>query len=206
MSTAPKLPALHHVGYVVDDLKLGVAQFVATYGAGPFFAIAHMPFDEVTYLGAPARYDHSSAFAQWGPIIVELTEVHEAEPAGLREALVAPGGGIGHVAWLCDSLSDETARLEAAGFRAFHSGRTGPASAVWFDRGPLFGHPVEVLERRAEILGFYAGIAAAAEGWDGSEPLRSAATLFGGAATPLRRRVASQRPGRAPARGAPVRR
>jgi catechol 2,3-dioxygenase-like lactoylglutathione lyase family enzyme len=171
-------PPLHHIGYVVDDLEAAVARFAATYGAGPFFAIEHMHFDAVSYLGGPAQYDHSSAFGQWGPIIVELSQVHAAEPSGLRDALVKPGGGIGHVAWLCDSLSEETARLEAAGFRAFHAGRTGPASAVWFDGAPLLGHPVEVLERRPEILGFYAGIAAAAEDWDGREELRSASVLF----------------------------
>ena len=38
-----------------------------------------------------------------------------------------------------------------------HAGRTGPASAVWFD-GELFGHPVEVLERRDELLRFYARV------------------------------------------------
>jgi hypothetical protein len=53
----------------------------------------------------------------------------------------------------------------------FHTGRTGPASAVWFDGGAL-GHPVEVLQRRDEILGFYAQVAKAAAGWDGSEPYR----------------------------------
>jgi catechol 2,3-dioxygenase-like lactoylglutathione lyase family enzyme len=171
------LPPLHHIGYVVDDLEGAVERFALTHGAGPFFAIEHMEFDEVTYRGAPALYDHSSAFGQWGPIIVELSQVHAAEPAGLREALVAPGGGLGHVAWLTDSLADETERLEAAGFSVFHTGRTGPASAVWL-HAPMLGHPVEVLQRREEILGFYAGIAAAAQRWDGSEVLRPASALF----------------------------
>jgi hypothetical protein len=178
MNARADLPPIHHVGYVVDDLSAGVARFVATHGAGPFFAIEHMPFDEVSYLGEPAHYDHSSAFGQWGPIIVELTQVHDARPDGLRDALVKAGAGIGHIAWLTDSLPQESARLEAAGFTPFHAGRTGPASAVWFDGGPLFGHPVEVLERRAEILGFYEGIATAALDWDGREPLRPAAVLF----------------------------
>ena len=80
-------------------------------------------------------YDHSSAFGQWGPLFVELTQVHDAQPAGLRDSLVAPGGGVGHVAWLADSLEDEVARLRHAGITPFHAGRTGPASAVWFDGG-----------------------------------------------------------------------
>jgi len=165
-------PVLHHLGYVVDDLRAGVERFAARAGAGPFYAMDHIAFDEVTYRGAPAHYDHSSAFGQWGPVIVELTQVHEARPAGLRDALVAPGGGVGHLAWLADSLADETARLEAAGLSAFHSGRTGPVSAVWFEGCELFGHPIEVLQRSDELLAFYAMVREASLGWDGADPLR----------------------------------
>lgn len=166
------IPPIHHVGYVVDDLRLGVERFAALTGAGPFFAMEHLVFDEISYRGGPASYDHSSAFGRWGHIIVELTEVHDAQPAGLRAALVAPGAGLGHVGWLADSLTDETARLTALGLEPFHAGRTGPASAVWFDGRPLLGHPVEVLQRRDEIEGFYAMVRRAADGWDGSDVLR----------------------------------
>lgn len=166
------LPPIHHLGYVVEDLHRDVPRFAAATGAGPFYAMEHIPFDEVTYRDAPAVYDHSSAFGAWGPLIVELTQVHDARPAGLRDSLVVPGAGIGHVAWLADSLEHEVARLEAAGLSPFHAGRTGPASAVWLDGGDLFGHPIEVLQRRDELLGFYAMVREASVGWDGSEPLR----------------------------------
>jgi Glyoxalase/Bleomycin resistance protein/Dioxygenase superfamily len=166
------LPAIHHVGYVVEDLHRDVPRFAALTGAGPFYAIEHLAFDEVSYRGEPAVYDHSSAFGQWGPMLVELTQVHHAEPAGLLDFLVKPGDGLGHIAWLADSLEDEVARLRHAGLTPFHAGRTGPASAVWFDGGDMFGHPIEVLQRRDELLGFYAMVRDASVGWDGSEPLR----------------------------------
>lgn len=166
------VPEIHHIGYVVDHLETGAEAFAAQFGAGPFFGMEHLVFDEVTYCGEPAVYDHSSAFGCWGPLLVELTEVHDAQPAGLRDRLVAPGGGVGHVAWVVGSLPDEVRRLEAAGLTAFHTGITGPASAVWFDGGPLLGHPIEVLQEREEILGFYAMVRAAAVGWDGVDPLR----------------------------------
>jgi len=79
---------------------------------------------------------------------------------------------VGHVAWLADSLEDESERLEALGLRPFHAGRTGPASAVWLDGGSLIGHPIEVLQRRDELLGFYALVQEAAHDWDRSEPFR----------------------------------
>jgi hypothetical protein len=166
------IPPIHHIGYVVEDLGQDVPNFAATTGAGPFFGMEHIVFDEVTYRGEPAAYDHSSAFGQWGPILVELTQVHAAQPAGLRDALVAPGAGVGHVAWLAESLQDEVERLQKAGLTPFHAGRTGPASAVWLDGGKLFGHPVEVLERRDELERFYALVHDASLHWDGSEPLR----------------------------------
>jgi Glyoxalase/Bleomycin resistance protein/Dioxygenase superfamily len=165
------LPTLHHIGYVVDELRAGAERFSAAFGAGPFFAMEHIVFDEVTFDGDRAVYDHSSAFGQWGPVIVELTQMHDAQPTGLRDTLMKPGAGIGHVAWLADSLEDEVARLESAGLSAFHTGRTGPASAVWLN-APLLGHPVEVLQRREELEDFYRMVRDAAVGWDGSDPLR----------------------------------
>lgn len=163
---------IHHVGYAVDDLRAGADWFAASFGAGPFFGMEHLVFDEVTYRGEPAVYDHSSAFGACGELIVELTQVHDAQPDGLRRAFVAPGAGVGHVGLLAGSLEHEVARLTAAGMTPFHTGRTGPASAVWLHGGPLVGHPVEVLQRREELLGFYAMVRAAAVDWDGSEPLR----------------------------------
>jgi catechol 2,3-dioxygenase-like lactoylglutathione lyase family enzyme len=165
------VPEIHHFGYVVTDLQAGAERFARTFGAGPFFGMEHLEFDHVDYLGEPAVYDHSSAFGQCGPILIELTQVHDAQPEGFRASLIQPGGGVGHVAWLADSLPDEVERLSAAGYRPFHTGRTGPASAVWFDGGDL-GHPIEVLQRRHELLGFYEMVRAAAVDWDGSEPLR----------------------------------
>jgi catechol 2,3-dioxygenase-like lactoylglutathione lyase family enzyme len=159
----------HHVGYVVEDIPRAVAWAVEALGAGPFFLIEHLAFDEVTYRGEPAAYDHSSAFGQWGDLRLELTRVHSASPAGLAEAL----GGPGHVAWLADDLDAESARLERAGLDLFHTGRSGPVRAHWFET-PL-GHHVEVLQRAPELLGFYERMRAAADGWDGRDPLRQTA-------------------------------
>jgi hypothetical protein len=168
----PALPAIHHVGYVVADLRTGVERFSRDHGAGPFFVMEHIVFDEASYEGAPAVYDHSSAFGQWGPILLEVTQVHDAQPSGLRERLVSPAGGVGHIGFLADSLDDETDRLARLGLTPFHAGRTGPASAVWLDGGALFGHPVEVLQRRDELLGFYDMVRRASENWDGNDPYR----------------------------------
>src|SRR5712691_7717451 len=131
--SVPRRP-IHHVGYVVDDIPRAVEWAVATLGAGPFFGIEHLAFDECTYEGEPAAYDHSSAFGAWGPITVELTVVHSAQPPALAELLgggAPPAGSprVGHVGWLTDDLEAESAALEAAGLPLFHTGRSGPVAA-----------------------------------------------------------------------------
>jgi catechol 2,3-dioxygenase-like lactoylglutathione lyase family enzyme len=162
---------IHHVGYVVDDIPRAVEWAVSTLGAGPFFLIEHLEFDEVTYRGEPARYDHSSAFGQWGELKLELTRVHSASP-GLAELLAGPTPRPGHVAWLADDLDAETDRLTAAGLPLFHTGRAGPVRAHWFDARARLGHHIEVLQRAPELLGFYELLRTAADGWDGCDPLR----------------------------------
>jgi catechol 2,3-dioxygenase-like lactoylglutathione lyase family enzyme len=165
----------HHLGYVVDDLDAAAQRLAATVGAGPFLRIDHVPLHDVTYRGAPGVYDHSTAFGQWGPVIVEISLVHEAEPAGLRAFLAGERHpAIGHVGWLVDDLEAESARLQAAGLPCVHTGRSGPVAANWHDGGPMLGHAIEILRRRPEMLGFYEQIAAAARDWDGSDPLRPA--------------------------------
>jgi len=148
---------IHHVGYVVEDLPAATARFARDFGAGPFHTLEHIAFDEVTFAGEPAVYDHSSAFGAWGPILVELTQVHDAQPAGLAAALTKPGAGVGHIAFLAEDRDAEVARLEALGMRVFHTGRSGPVSATWLNGGP-FGHPVEVLQRVPELDAFYASL------------------------------------------------
>jgi catechol 2,3-dioxygenase-like lactoylglutathione lyase family enzyme len=165
---------IHHIGYVVEDIPRAVDWAVSTLGAGPFFAIEHLEFDEVTYDGAPAAYDHSSAFGQWGELRLELTQVHSAAPAGLAAMLGGPAPRPGHVAWLADDLDAETERLTAGGLHLFHTGRAGPVRAHWFDARATLGHHIEVLQRAPELLGFYDMMRAAAQGWDGRDPLRSA--------------------------------
>jgi catechol 2,3-dioxygenase-like lactoylglutathione lyase family enzyme len=166
---------LHHLGYVVEDLPRAAQRFARDTGAGPFLMIEHVALEGTTYDGASAHYDHSTAFGQWGPVIVEISQIHDAQPEGLRAFLgTARPPAIGHVAWLVDDLEAESARLQDAGLPLRHTGHSGPVSAHWHDGASVLGHPIEVLRRCPEILGFYTAIGDASRNWDGSRPLRPA--------------------------------
>lgn len=162
-----------HIGYAVDDLDDGVRWAIDTLGAGPFFVIPNLPFEHCTYLGQPASYDHTSAFGQWGDIIVELTVIHGSEPRELGETIAGSKPAVCHVGWLADDLAADSAELEAQGIPVFHTGGSGPVNARWHDARSRLGHHIEILGRTPQLEGFYARIKAASVDWDGvTEPMR----------------------------------
>ena len=81
--------------------------------------------------------------------------------------------GLGANAILGVSLAVAKAAADSAGLPLFHTGRSGPVRAHWFDARATLSHHVEVLQRSPELLAFYARIEAAAAGWDGTDPRRS---------------------------------
>lgn len=166
--------AIHHVCYIVDDISKAVDQRVETTGAGPFFHLGeHVEFEETLLEGQPCVFDHASAIGRWGPIFLELMKLHELTPA--LESRVYPGRGggarIGHIAYVVDDPAAESERLEAAGMPKFLHLRQGPIQISLHD-APLLGHAIEVHENTDAINGLFAMFASAADGWEGSEPLR----------------------------------
>ncbi len=171
------MTTLHHIGYYVDDLEEAVARAVRDLGIGPFLVHEHVTFDafdvapDVAPGGGPVLFDHSAAFAAWGPVVLELGEVHAIDPALAGAYGVSPGA-VSHVSWVVDDLGPEGERLTGLGCAPINTARTGPIHVAWHAGGPLFPHPVEVHEANPAILGMHARLAALADGWDGSEPAR----------------------------------
>jgi catechol 2,3-dioxygenase-like lactoylglutathione lyase family enzyme len=147
---------LHHIGYWTDDLDAAMAQASRLLGVGPFHVLEHVDLGDFRFRSDPATLDHSAAFASWGPVLLELDQVHEVRPAALREALSVRPGTVSHVAWTTDDLGTEREHLAAAGCGLLTTS-AGGAVADWF-RAPLFGHPVEIHEPGQQVLDFWAGV------------------------------------------------
>ena len=171
---------LHHVGYWVDDLDEAVDRAVRTLGVGPFLVHPHVRFARFTLADGtevtdPDHFDHTAAFAAWGPVVLELAQVHTVHPdLAAAYGLTRPPAAhqLGHVSWVVEDLDAETARLEALGCPLIHTANLGAVSVAWHHGGPLFPHPIEVHLAGAPILGMHARLTALAQGWDGTRPLR----------------------------------
>jgi catechol 2,3-dioxygenase-like lactoylglutathione lyase family enzyme len=170
------MTGLHHVGYWVEDLDAAVERAARALGVGPFLVHPHVRFDQFTLADGttvddPAYFDHSAAFAAWGPVVLELAEAHSVHP-DLAAAYRIREGEIGHVSWVVDDLTAESERLEALGCALIHTASSGAVSVAWHHGGPLFPHPIEVHRAGAPILGMHARLTALASGWDGTELVR----------------------------------
>jgi Glyoxalase/Bleomycin resistance protein/Dioxygenase superfamily len=164
------MPVIHHIGYWVDDLGAAQKRWGQDLGVGPFQVIEHVPFDSfVLTAGAQEHgdvvFDHSAAFAAWGPVVVELGQVHAIDDRLAAAYRVVPGA-VSHVSWVVPDVAEESARLARLGCRLINTARSGPVSVAWHDGGPLFPHPVEVHQQN-EVIGGMHGRLAALRGQDG---------------------------------------
>jgi hypothetical protein len=75
------MTSLHHIGYWVYDLDAAMKQWSQDLGVGPFHVIEHVTFESFVLTVGERTYDdvvfdHAAAFAAWGPVVVELNQVH----------------------------------------------------------------------------------------------------------------------------------
>ncbi len=171
-SGVPELGRIVQVAYAVDDVAAAARSFAVRVGAGPFFLRCHIPLTSAVHAGQPGVFDHSSAYGQWGGVVLELVEVHRAEPAGLAD-IVQRTSGVHHVAWLARSVDEERERLERLGWLAVLLAETSHGSRFAFhDARDQLGHLVEIYEPSERLLAFYDSVADAAFGWTGADPVR----------------------------------
>jgi hypothetical protein len=158
------MPVIHHVGYWVDDLGSALARWSQDLDVGPFQIIDHVAFDSFVLFVDGQRYDdvvfdHSAAFAAWGPVVVELGQVHAIDDRLAAAYRFAPGA-VSHISWVVPDVAAESARLARLGCRPINTARSGPISVAWHDGGPLFPHPIEVHQHNDVIATMHDRLAA----------------------------------------------
>lgn len=137
-------------------------------GIGPFAHAPHIAFAEFEMPGRTGAidFDHSAAFAAWGPVVVELGQVHTIDDE-LAERYGVRTGAVSHVSWLAPDLLAERVSLAESGCELINTAQTGPVSVEWLTGGRLFDHPIEVHRDSEFMRGMHARLAARAAEWDG---------------------------------------
>jgi catechol 2,3-dioxygenase-like lactoylglutathione lyase family enzyme len=167
--------SVRQLAYKVNDLEAAVAAHHRQFGSGPFFVLRHVALAASHHRGVEQPFDHSSAYGQWGSVMVELMVQHNPDPSALHDMFPYGSGaeGLHHAALFADNLDAAIARFDAEGAPLAQLSVTAGGTAFAFiDTRASLGHMLEPYEPTTQLTGFYALVAEAARGWNGQDLLR----------------------------------
>lgn len=180
--TAALLAHPRQVAFAVDDVWAAARRWVGR-GVGPFFINEHIAVTNSRVFGEEARFDHSSAFAWWGKVMVELIHQHDPGPAPIVGA-----AGFHHVAFFVEEsgrvnetpepvddgpIAAAQAELVGQGFPEALYAEAGGMPFAMHDARAELGHLIEIYPATERLVSFYDMVAQAAATWDGTDPLRT---------------------------------
>ncbi len=161
------------IAYAVNDLDAAAAEWTERFGAGPFFISEHIDVLDVRYRGAHGSFDHSSAYGQWGDVMVELVKDHTVGPSPVADVVGPGGSGLHHLAYFVTDLASAQSALTDLGWpEALWALTPSGVAFAFHDATASLGHMIEVYEGTPALRGFYAMVREAASGWDGTDPVR----------------------------------
>ena len=167
--------AVRQLAYKVNDLEAAARAHHRAFGSGPFFVLRHVALASSVHRGVERPFDHSSAYGQWGGVMVELVVQHNAEDSALHEMFPYGSGreGLHHTALFVDDLAVAIGRFSADGMPLAQLSVTAGGTAFAFmDTTASMGHMLELYEPTPLLTGFYDMVAKAAQGWDGQDLIR----------------------------------
>jgi hypothetical protein len=174
MASPSGLP-VRQIAWFVPDIEAAARAHSAAFGSGPFFTFKHVPLSWSEHRGARVNHDHSSAYGQWGEIMVEFVMQHGDDPSAFHDMFPHGSGaqGLHHMALWVDDLDAAIADFAGQGMPLAQLSETSTGTRYAFvDATATLGHMLELYEPTEQLTGFYAMVRDAAQGWDGSELIR----------------------------------
>jgi hypothetical protein len=170
----PRLGKPHHYAYLVEDIEATVNRLVNQLGAGPFFFIENVPLENVLSRGEPAEFVHNSAFGSCDGSAIELIEAVSLAPERVERGFSGARPRIQHVGYVVPptEVVDLRGLLDERGLTQYLSSQFGEVETTLHDASATLGHDLEIHVDNQGLHDFFSMVSGAAEGWDGSEPLR----------------------------------
>lgn len=140
------LKDISQVGIVVRDIEKSIALYTSILGIGPFRLVGpeEMQSTDMILRGRPAYWKVRAAFAQVGPVTIELIEHLDGESL-LKEFLEARGEGLHHLGCLVDDIEQEIEKFEKQGITVLQQGTNiGRSKWAYLDTEPISGIIIEL--------------------------------------------------------------
>lgn len=173
-AAAMRRDPVRQIAYFVPDIRAAALAHSALFGSGPYFIADHIPLHTSYHRGQKAELDHSSAYGQWGELMIEFVQQNNDGPSVFRDMYPDGGSGMHHVALIVDNLAESIKTYEAAGFATglYAEAMPGVGFAM-MDCVATLGHFVELYEPSPILLGVYEKVRSAARDFNGENVLRT---------------------------------
>ncbi len=159
--------------YFVKDVEAAVERAVRQFGAGPFFVLENIQLRWAEHRGQSCSFVHTSAYGQWGNMMMELVQQDVEGPSPFRDMYAHGQEGIHHMAMMVDDLEDAYGQVRGSGLTvATRAVTQGGTEFAFVDTVAAMGHMLELYEKSEGLMGFYERVRLASVDWDGREPIR----------------------------------
>lgn len=165
------------LGFVVPDLDAALAHWVEELNVGPFFRTPSVDISDFVHRGQAGPAPIAAALGNSGPMQIELIQPLDDAPSQWREFLDSGRVGLQHVGYWTDRFDDDLAAARAAGYAEAHRGVISGGRFVYFDTTDPNGCAIELSEQSPAKHEVFSAIRAAAQDWDGTDPVRDFAKL-----------------------------
>ncbi len=169
---------IRQIAYFVPDARAAAARHSQMFGSGPYFVAEHIPLKRSFYRGREMPFDHTSAYGQWGGVMLEFVQQHNPDPSAMHDLYPygSGRGGIHHVAlWVDDLQASIKAHEDAGHALALYAEMNDGFAFAMMDASHETGHMFELYKPLPALTGFYEFVAKAAAKWDGQDPVRTIA-------------------------------
>jgi hypothetical protein len=172
MNARPLPGHIRQIGYVVKDLDSALQAWVAL-GVGPWFVLRQLP-QRADYRGRPCEVSCSIALANSGDLQIELIQQHDDTASIFTEFLSAHGEGFHQLAYWPEDFEAALATTQDAGWPVVWSGADASGIRYAYVEPPAgSASVVELMELNDVTRGLADFVRQAADGWDGTEPVRA---------------------------------
>ena len=139
-----RLPPVRQIGIVVEDVSRVAEYYETTLGIGPFSIVDNVRLDGVLLRGRAVETAMKVAFAQSGPIQIELIEPLEGENI-YTEFLAARGEGLHHLGFEVDDFEGTLAAFKERGIEPVFWLNMGFTAFAYLNTDAIGGVMIELL-------------------------------------------------------------
>lgn len=167
---------VRQIAYFCADARGSALAHHQAFGSGPFYVADHIALRRSEHRGVPRPLDHSSAYGQWGEVMVEFVQQNNPGESVFHDLYPEGSGrfGLHHLALFVDELPAAIAAHQAAGREvALYAEMADGFAFAMIDMVAASGHFLELYEPTPALTGFYDMVARKARGWDGADPVRT---------------------------------